>query len=111
MARPWLTLLIDAFTRRVLAVYPTFAKPSYVSCMMALRLCLQRWCRLPDTIVVDGGPEFHSTAFEMLLAWYQVMLKTRPLFSSDRPMRRAAEGYFVPIVRFASLEGVAFRRV
>lgn len=39
---------------------------------------MQRWGRLPDAIVVDGGPEFHSTAFETLLAWYQVMLKTRP---------------------------------
>ena len=78
LGRPWLTLLIDAFTRRVLALYLTFAKPSYVSCMMALRLCVQHWSRLPDAIVVDGGPEFHSTAFETLLAWYQVMLKTRP---------------------------------
>jgi len=78
LGRPWLTMLIDAFTRRVLAVYLTFAKPSYVSCMMALRLCVQRWGRLPDAIVVDGGSEFHSTAFETLLAWYQVTLKTRP---------------------------------
>jgi len=71
-------MLIDAFTRRVLALYLTFAKPSYVSCMMALRLCVQRSGRLPDAIVVDGGPEFHSTYFETLLAWYQVTLKTRP---------------------------------
>ena len=78
LGRPWLTLLIDAFTRRVLALYLTFAQPSYVSCMMALRLCVQRWSRLPDAIVVDGGPEFHSTYFETLLASYRVTLKTRP---------------------------------
>jgi transposase InsO family protein len=78
LGRPWLTLLSDAFTRRVLALYLTFAKPSYVSAMMALRLCVQRWGRLPDALVVDGGPEFHSTYFETLLAWYRVTLKTRP---------------------------------
>ena len=78
LGRAWVTMLIDAFTRRVLALYPTYAKPSYVSCMMVLRLCVQRWGRLPGAVVVDGGPEFHSTAFETLLAWYQVTSKTRP---------------------------------
>jgi len=78
LGRAWVTMLIDAFTRRVLALYLTYAKPSYVSCMMALRLCVQRWGRLPRTMVVDGGAEFHSTYFETLLAWYHVALKTRP---------------------------------
>lgn len=78
LGKAWVTLLLDACTRRVLVVYLTYARPSYVSCMMALRLCVQRWGRLPRTIVVDGGPEFHSTSFEALLAWYTVTLKTRP---------------------------------
>ena len=78
LGKAWMTVLVDAATRRVLAVYPTYAKPSYVSCMMVMRLCVQRWSRLPRTLVVDGGPEFHSTYFETLLAWYKVTLKTRP---------------------------------
>jgi transposase InsO family protein len=78
LGKAWLTVLLDACTRRVLALYLTYAKPSYVSCMMVLRLCVQRWSRLPRTLVADGGPEFHSTYFETLLAWYQVTLKTRP---------------------------------
>jgi hypothetical protein len=78
LGKAWMTALLDASTRRVLAVYLTYAQPSYVSCMMVMRLCVQRWGRLPRTLVVDGGPEFHSTYFETLLAWYKVTLKTRP---------------------------------
>jgi transposase InsO family protein len=78
LGRAWLTLLVDAFTRRILVVYVTYARPSAASCMMALRLCVQRWGRLPRILVTDGGPEFHSTYFETLLAWYKVTLKTRP---------------------------------
>jgi putative transposase len=51
LGRPWLTLLVDAFSRRILAVYSTFDPPSYRSCMMALRICVLRHGRLPQTIV------------------------------------------------------------
>jgi hypothetical protein len=34
---PWATVLIDAMSRRILAVYLTFDEPSYRSCMMVLR--------------------------------------------------------------------------
>jgi transposase InsO family protein len=78
LGKAWLTLMIDAYTRRVLMVYVTYAKPSAVSCLMAVRLCVQRWGRLPRALVTDGGPEFQSTYFETLLAWYKVTRKTRP---------------------------------
>jgi hypothetical protein len=78
LGKAWATLLVDASTRRLLAVYLTYTKPSYVACMMVVRLCVQRWGRLPHALVADGGPEFHSTYFETLLAWYKVTLKTRP---------------------------------
>ena len=40
LGRPWATLLIDATSRRILAIYLTFDEPSYRSCMMVLRICL-----------------------------------------------------------------------
>jgi putative transposase len=55
LGRPWLTLVTDAFSRRVLAVYLTFDALSYRSCMMALRECVRRHAHLPQTLVVDGG--------------------------------------------------------
>jgi putative transposase len=78
LGRPWLTLLIDAYSRRILAVYLTFDSPSYRSCMMALRLCVQRFGRFPQSVVVDGGKEFHSVYFDTLLARYHCIKKTRP---------------------------------
>lgn len=78
LGRPWLTFMIDAFTRLVLAFFVSFDPPSYRSCMAALRQCVQRFNRLPQTIVVDGGSDFKSIYFEALLARYEVTKKTRP---------------------------------
>lgn len=78
LGRPWLTLLIDAYSRRILAVYLTFDAPSYRSCMMVLRICVQRFGRFPQALVVDGGKEFHSVYFDTLLARYHCIKKTRP---------------------------------
>ena len=73
-----MTVLIDAFSRRCLAFYLTFDAPSYRSCMMILRDCVRRHSRLPQVIVLDGGPEFQSTYFETLLARYECTKKVRP---------------------------------
>ncbi len=62
LARPWATFMTDAYSRRVLACYVTFDPPSYRSAMMAFRLCVQRYGRLPQELVVDQGPEFGSGA-------------------------------------------------
>ena len=78
LGRTWLTLLTDAFSRRILAVYLTFDPPSYRSCMMVLRECVRRHSRLPQIVIVDGGREFQSTYFETLLARYEAIKKTRP---------------------------------
>ncbi len=82
LGRPWLTLLIDAYSRRILSVYLSFDPPSYRACMMALRICVQRFGRFPQAVVVDGGKEFHSVYFDTLLARYHCIKKTRPGASS-----------------------------
>jgi transposase InsO family protein len=78
LGKPWATFMIDAFTRRLLVVYLTFDPPSYRSCLMVLRECVWRYGRLPQTLIVDGGPEFRSTYFETLLAYYGCTKATRP---------------------------------
>lgn len=49
---------------------------------MVLRICVQRYGRLPQTIVTDNGKEFHSTYFETLLAMFECTLKHRPATKS-----------------------------
>lgn len=78
LGRAWATFMTDACTRRLLAVYVTFDPPSYRSCMMIARVCVRRFGRLPQIIVVDGGLEFSSTYFETLVAAYERVKKTRP---------------------------------
>jgi len=78
LGRPWLTFMIDAFSRRVLAFYLTYEPPSYRSCMMVLRECVRRHNRFPQTIVVDGGKEFNGIYLETLMAHYECTKKTRP---------------------------------
>jgi putative transposase len=78
LGRPWATFLMDAFSRRLLAVYLTFDPPSYRSAMMILRICVRRHGRMPQSIVVDGGKEFESQYFDHLLTRYLCQKTVRP---------------------------------
>ena len=78
LARPYLTMLTDAYSRRILALYATYDPPSYRSAMMTFRVCVQRYQRLPHEIVVDRGAEFGSVYFETLLSRYFMTKKERP---------------------------------
>lgn len=80
--KAWLTILTDAFSRRVLACYLTFDPPSYRSDMMVIRECVKRYNRLPQILVTDGGSDFRSTYYESLLAYYGVTKKQRPAHKS-----------------------------
>jgi putative transposase len=78
LGRPWVTFLMDAFSRRLLAFYLTYDPPSYRSCMMVLRECVRRYGRFPHSVVVDRGSDFESVYFETLLAYYECTKKSRP---------------------------------
>lgn len=76
--RPWLSMMIDAYTRMILAFVLTFEKPSHVSCMLLIQDCVRRHGRVPRVLVMDGGAEFGSTYFETLMARLEITKKTRP---------------------------------
>ena len=78
LGRPWLTLAVDAFTRRVVAMYLTFDPPSYVSVMMLIRDLVCRHQRLPEFFVVDNGKDLISSAFGTFLQSNDVHLRMRP---------------------------------
>jgi putative transposase len=70
--------MTDAYSRRVLAGYGTFDPPSYRSAMMAFRLCVQRYGRLPQELVVDHGPECGGGYCQSLLTRCFVTHVERP---------------------------------
>ncbi|UCV21487.1 integrase catalytic domain-containing protein [Ferribacterium limneticum] len=78
MGKAWLSVLIDAWSRMILAWVIMFDAPSYRTCMALIRSCIERHGRVPKTIVVDKGPEFQSIYFETLLARLECHKKTRP---------------------------------
>ncbi|RZI41064.1 hypothetical protein EGT07_20570 [Herbaspirillum sp. HC18] len=78
LGRPWLSLAVDAFTRRILGFYITFESPSYRSVMMLMRDIVRRFQRLPEFIVVDNGRDFDSEAFESFLRMLGINLRFRP---------------------------------
>lgn len=78
MGKAWLTVMIDAYTRKILAWVVTFDPPSYRSCMLLIRDCVRRHGRLPCVIVVDQGSEFKGEYFERLLAYLCVHKRMRP---------------------------------
>lgn len=73
----WLTILTDAFSRKVLAYYLSFDEPSRRSCMMVIRDCVRRHNRVPQMLVCDQGPDFMSVYFEMLLARLRISKRER----------------------------------
>ncbi len=78
LGRPWLTLAVDAHTRRIVAMYLTFDPPAYHSVMMIMRDMVKRFSRLPEFIVVDNGRDLISNAFESFLQAMGTHLRLRP---------------------------------
>ena len=76
--RPWMTLLTDACSRRILVAYLVYEHPSYRASMMVLRECVRRYGRLPQIVVTDGGPDFKGIYFECLAAAFEITVKRRP---------------------------------
>lgn len=80
IGRPWLTLVIDVYTRAIMGYHLTFNPPSHSSVAAALRFAMMpkaflkaenpklegRWNMygVPLNLVVDNGLEFHGLALE-----------------------------------------------
>ncbi|MGF6816477.1 putative transposase [Paraburkholderia atlantica] len=80
--RAWLTIVMDAESRMVLAFYLALHPPSTVSCMMAIRAMVAKHKRVPDFIVCDNGKEFHSKAFDRFCDLNDITIDYRPAHQS-----------------------------
>ncbi|WP_067521937.1 Mu transposase C-terminal domain-containing protein [Endozoicomonas ascidiicola] len=76
-AKPWLTVIVDLYSRSVLAIYLTMSSPSNNSVMMVVRELIKRHGRLPESFCVDGGAEFESVQFEQFCAYFSVTIHSR----------------------------------
>lgn len=78
MRRPWLTILMDESSRRVLGFYLSFSPPTYVSNMMVIRECVKKYSLLPNSIAFNGGKEYKSEQFFSLLATLGITAHINP---------------------------------
>ena len=82
IGRPWLTVIIEVFTRVIIGYEITFEHPSYKSVAKALLHAIlpktnqkvdypdtvsdYTMYGIPESIFVDNGPEFHGHSFESM---------------------------------------------
>ena len=84
-ARPWLTIVIDDYSRAIAGYYLGFDPPSSMRTALALRQGIWRkghphWqiCGIPEVLYADNGSDFTSKHIEQVA----VDLKTRLVFST-----------------------------
>ncbi len=74
----WIGLLFDDYSAFPLAWTIDFDEPSATGVMAVVRDCVRRWSRLPETVVVDLGPEFQNVYLDTLLVRARVSKMNRP---------------------------------
>jgi putative transposase len=74
-ARPWLTVVLDDYSRAVAGYYLTLSAPSAIGTALALHQAIWRkgdptWqvCGIPDIFYTDHGPDFTSNHIEAVAA-------------------------------------------
>jgi len=84
-AQPWLTIILDDYSRAVAGYFLFFEAPSAVQTALALRQAIwrkddPRWhvCGIPDVLYTDNGSDFTSQHLEQVAA----DLKMRLVFST-----------------------------
>ncbi len=84
-ARPWLTAVIDDYSRSIAGYFLGFDPPSSLRTSLAMRQAIWRkadphWqvCGIPDVLYVDNGADFVSKHLEQVA----VDLKMRLIFST-----------------------------
>jgi putative transposase len=84
-ARPWLTIVIDDFSRAIAGYYLAFDPPSSLRTCLALRQAIWRkqdphWqvCGIPEVLYTDNGSDFTSKRLEQVA----IALRIKAVFST-----------------------------
>jgi putative transposase len=80
-AKPWLTVVLDDYSRAMAGYFLTFDAPSALNTSLALRQAIWRkddphWhvCGIPQTLYTDGGSDFTSQHLEQVSADLKICL-------------------------------------
>lgn len=78
LGKAWVSIGMDASSRKVLGLYTSYAAPSALSDMMVLRDIVRKHGRMPYMIVVDNGSDYHSKNFARVNELYNCKIRYRP---------------------------------
>lgn len=78
LGRPWLSMMVDAFSRRVMALHLGFHPPDRSAVLMALRAFVKRWNRLPQMLMTDNGKDLIAQDVKHFLTSMGVHFRLRP---------------------------------
>lgn len=78
LGRPWLTLAIDGYSRRILGFHLSFDSPSIDSIGGCLRMMVYLHGLLPEILSIDRGVDLQSNWLADLAAVYRIELHSRP---------------------------------
>ena len=76
-SKPTLTIGVDGHTAHARALVMSFDPPSAKSVLLVLRDYVRRHHRLPRTLIVDNGKEFHSHELEFFCRMFGIELRFR----------------------------------
>ncbi|TAN30323.1 MAG: integrase [Castellaniella sp.] len=78
LGRPWLSLAVDAYSRRIMAMCLSFMPPDRRAVFMCLRDFVRRWNRVPQTLMTDNGKDLISHDVRSFLGYMGTNLRLRP---------------------------------
>lgn len=78
LGRPWLSMVVDAFSRRVMALHLGFQAPDRSVVLMTLRAFVKRWNRLPQMLMTDNGKDLIAQDVKHFLTSMGVHFRLRP---------------------------------
>jgi putative transposase len=78
LGRPWLTLMVDAYSRRVMAFHLGFHQPSRSEVLMCFRDFVKRWQRIPFMIICDNGKDLIADDVESMVQSLGGHFRRRP---------------------------------
>jgi putative transposase len=91
VGKPWLTIVIDDYSRAVAGYYLGFEAPSSLRTSLALRQGIWRkviphWqiCGIPDVLYTDNGSDFRSKHLEQVIKSFRESLVLEAKVDSPR---------------------------
>lgn len=78
LGRPWLTLMIDAFSRRILAFHLGFHQPGRAEVLMCFRALVKRWNRIPFMTICDNGKDLIADDVQAMVKALDGHFRRRP---------------------------------